>query len=215
MLLSEEMFLRLLVAMVAGFLLGFEREVQRKAAGIRTIALICTSSALFTIVGSHMPGTTGDRVASNILTGVGFIGAGVIFRGGFTIDGITTAATIWMSAAIGMAIGIGAYALGGTAVLITLLVLWGLSFVENVINRRRDRKYYAIKYQEATMSTPELEELFARYCSTVKKISTTRVETGLLEGKYEVTGTMPRMELLNNLLLQQGAITQFEVELAK
>ncbi|WP_119080830.1 MgtC/SapB family protein [Chitinophaga alhagiae] len=215
MFLSEEMFIRLLAAMVAGFLLGFEREVQRKAAGIRTIALICVSSALFTIVGSHMPGTTGDRVASNILTGVGFIGAGVIFRGGFTVDGITTAATIWISAAIGMAIGIGAYALAGTAVAITLFVLWGLSYVENVINRRRDRKYYAIQYQEAAMSTAELEALFTRYCSIVKKISTTRVGTGMLEGKYEVTGTMPKMELLNNSLLQQGAITQFDVELAK
>ncbi len=212
---SEIMLLRLLAAMAAGFLLGFEREMQRKAAGIRTIAIICVSSTLFTIVGSHMPGTTGDRVASNILTGVGFIGAGVIFRGGFTIDGITTAATIWISAAIGMAIGIGAYGLAGAAVAITLLILWGLSFIEDVITRRRERKYYAIRYQDARLSTAALEQLFREYGIAIKNISTTRCESGLLEGKYELTGTMVRMDQMNTRLLENGAIVKFDVELAK
>ncbi|RPE08216.1 MgtC/SapB family protein [Chitinophaga lutea] len=212
---DEIMLSRLLAAMAAGCLLGFEREMRRKAAGIRTIAIICVSSTLFTIVGSHMPGTTGDRVASNILTGVGFIGAGVIFRGGFTVDGITTAATIWISAAIGMAIGIGAYGLAWGTVIITLLILWGLSFVEDIINRRRDRKYYAIRYQEANLTTETLERLFRDYQLTIKNISTTRCEAGMLEGKYELTGTMEKMDEMNNRLLQDTAIVKFEVELTK
>lgn len=212
---SEEMFIRLFAAMLAGFLLGFEREMQRKAAGIRTIAIICVSSTLFTIVGSHMPGTTGDRVASNILTGVGFIGAGVIFRGGFTIDGITTAATIWISAAIGMAIGIGAFGLAATTVAITLFILWGLSYVEDIINRRRERKYYAIKYREALLSTSTLEQLFRDNRLFIKKISTTRCDPGVLESKYELTGTLKRMEIMNDQLLENGSIVKFEVEAAK
>ena len=212
---SEEILYRLLAALLAGFLLGFEREIQRKAAGIRTIALICVSSTLFTIIGSHMPGTTGDRVASNILTGVGFIGAGVIFRGGFTIDGITTAATIWMSAAIGMSIGIGAFITAAVAVGITIFVLWGLSFVEDVINGRRDRKYYAIQYHEAQLPTDTLEQLFRDNSLSIKKISTCRSNESLLEGKYELTGTRQKMEIMNSQLLGHGAIVRFEVELAK
>lgn len=212
---NETMLFRLLIALAAGLLLGFEREIQRKAAGMRTIALICVSSTLFTIVGSHMPGGTGDRIASNILTGVGFIGAGVIFRGGFTIDGITTAATIWISAAIGMAIGIGEYDLAWATVGIALLTLWGLSFVEDVINRRRDRKYYAIVYREEQLPPAALEQLFQNNLINIKKISTTRSETGLLEGKYELTGTAVRMEVMNDQLLQHKAIVKFDVELAK
>lgn len=210
---------RLLIALLAGAILGLEREFQRKAAGIRTIALICVSSALFTILSVEIGGpTTGDRIASNILTGVGFIGAGVIFRGGFTIDGITTAAVIWISAAIGMAIGVGEFKMAWTAVGISLLVLWGLSFVEIYIMKERERKYYAIKYKEHSLLPAELEEIFKTHRLKIKQISTTKaMANGLvvLEGKYELTGPTAQMAAVNDLLLKNEHIIQFEVELTK
>lgn len=210
---------RLFIALAAGAILGLEREFQRKAAGIRTIALICVSSALFTILSVEIGGaTTGDRIASNILTGVGFIGAGVIFRGGFTIDGITTAAVIWISAAIGMAIGVGEYKMAWTAVGISLLVLWGLSFVEIYIMKERERKYYAIKYKERSLLPAELEEMFKTHRLKAKPISTTKTtDNGLviLEGKYELTGPTAQMAAVNDLLLKNEHIIQFEVELTK
>lgn len=210
---------RLFIALAAGSLLGLEREIQRKAAGIRTIALICVSSALFTILSVEIGGaTTGDRIASNILTGVGFIGAGVIFRGGFTIDGITTAAVIWISAAVGMAIGAGEFKIAWTAVFISLLVLWGLTFVEKFIMKERERKYYAIKYREDSLLTSDLEGMFKANHLIVKQISTTKTTENqqvILEGKYELTGPIARMASLNNLLLKNEFILQFEVELTK
>lgn len=215
------MIVKLAVAVLAGFLLGLEREVQRKAAGVRTITLICMSSALFSILSIHFGGMqSGDRIASNILTGVGFIGAGVIFRGGFTIDGITTAAVIWMSAAIGMAIGVGKYDLAAFAVFFTLFTLWSFSFFEKIIMRNRERKYYAIQYMEHALSPEGLRQLFADHRLKVFDISTTKStdkDSGkvIYEGKYELTGASDRLKAVNDALLAHTDVLRFEVELAK
>ncbi len=133
------------------------------------------SSALFSMLSIHFGGMqSGDRIASNILTGVGFIGAGVIFRGGFTIDGITTAAVIWISAAIGMAVGVGKYDLAAFTVFFTLFALWSFSYFERIIMKERDRKYYAIQYAETALSPESLESLFRSHHLKVLAISTTK-----------------------------------------
>src|ERR1700736_2801153 len=99
--------IKIAIAVLCGGLLGLERQYKNKTAGFRTIILICLGSALFTMVAQH-----GGQVANlNIVTGVGFIGAGVIFKDNITVSGLTTAAVIWISAAIGMAIGSGNYTL--------------------------------------------------------------------------------------------------------
>ncbi len=127
--------------MVAGLLgtaLGIEREIRQKAAGIRTNALIACGSALFTILGSELSRSGGDptRVASTIVTGIGFLGAGAILRTGGTVHGLTTAATIWVNAAIGIAAGSGAYGLAAAATALTLAVLWLVGIVERHIEAR-------------------------------------------------------------------------------
>ncbi|GEP98611.1 MgtC/SapB family protein [Chitinophaga cymbidii] len=212
---------RVAMALLAGCLLGLEREWRRKAAGIRTIALICMSSTLFTILSIQIGGVmSSDRIASNILTGVGFIGAGVIFRGGFTVDGITTAATIWISAAIGMAIGIGDYRLAWFTEIVAISVLAGLSFVEDLIIHGREKKYYAIRYQQNAMSTEAVEQIFRDNQLRIKKISTTKTtETGsgevVLEGKYELTGRLRNMVQMNEALIANEHVIHFDVEMAK
>ncbi len=214
------MIIKLAVAMLAGFLLGLEREIQRKAAGVRTITLICMSSALFSILSIHFGGmVSGDRIASNILTGVGFIGAGVIFRGGFTIDGITTAAVIWISAAIGMAIGVGKYDLAAFAVFFTLFTLWGFSYFERIIMKKRERKYCAIQYWERKLSPEALDALFRSHHLKSLSIATTKStdDAGriIYEGKYELTGTSAHLKAVNDALLDHADVIRFEVELAK
>jgi putative Mg2+ transporter-C (MgtC) family protein len=111
-----ETFLRLLVAAALGGLVGLERELEEKAAGLRTHMLVSVGSALFTIVGAYgfqeffTSGSVSfdpSRVAAQIVTGIGFLGAGVIFRQGFTVRGLTTAASLWLVAAVGMAAGAG------------------------------------------------------------------------------------------------------------
>src|SRR5476651_1057610 len=102
--------LKVALSAIVGSLVGLEREIRRKPAGFRTLALICVGATIFTIC-SYKLGVdvNRDRVAANIITGVGFLGAGVIFRNGDSVSGITTASTIWIAAALGMLIGIGEY----------------------------------------------------------------------------------------------------------
>lgn len=132
--------LRLLVAAGLGAVIGLEREFRRKPAGLRTNMLIAVGAALFTTVsialGTEYGAGTPDRIASQIVTGVGFLGGGAILRSGRNVHGMTTAATIWVNAAIGMAAGTGAYAMAAAATFITLIVLLVLPPVEAYFERR-------------------------------------------------------------------------------
>ncbi len=96
-------FLRMVLAAMLGGFIGIERELRGYPAGVRTMALVALGASLFTEISLMTNGE--DRIAAGIVTGVGFLGAGVIFREGYTIKGITTAATVWSAAAIGMAVG--------------------------------------------------------------------------------------------------------------
>ncbi len=141
----NENLVKILLAVVVGGVIGAEREYQDKAAGFRTIILITLGSALFTIFSVTMdPGFTRSRVAANIVTGIGFLGAGAIVREGGKIGGLTTAATIWLSAALGMGIGAGDVYISLTATVITLLVLLVFPRIEARIDRVREARSYRI-----------------------------------------------------------------------
>lgn len=123
----HEIVLRLSFAALLGAAIGVERELRRRPAGIRTSAFVCMGSALFTILSFELAKMYGDtsstRIASNLVQGIGFLGAGAILREAGGLVGLTTAATIFVEAAIGMAVGGGLYAVGGYT---TGLVLFGL-----------------------------------------------------------------------------------------
>ena len=127
MLSHNEMFLRLSVAALLGAAIGVERDLHRRPAGVRTSAFVCMGSALFTILSFELAkmfgDTSGTRIASNLVQGIGFLGAGAILREAGGLVGLTTAATIFVEAAIGMAVGGGLYAVAGYA---TGVVLFGL-----------------------------------------------------------------------------------------
>jgi len=133
-----DLMLRLLLAAGLGGLIGIERELRRKPAGLRTNILIALGAALFTIMSiqlGHEAGTS-DRIAAQIVTGIGFVGAGAILRSGHNVQGMTTAATIWVNAAIGIAAGAGEYAMAAISTVITLLVLAVLGPFEAYFDRR-------------------------------------------------------------------------------
>lgn len=125
-----EIFARLAFAAFLGAFIGLERELRGYPAGIRTLALVTMGSLLFTDVSQLLGGD--DRVAAGIVTGIGFIGAGVIFRESFTVRGITTAATIWAAAAIGMAVGRELYIVAGLGALLVFAVLEARPFTRRV-----------------------------------------------------------------------------------
>ena len=123
-----------LLSLVAGLVLGYEREMKDKAAGLKTITIICLGSTLFTLLSYKFAGD-GDptRIASYIVSGIGFLGAGVIFKEGFTVYGLTTAGIIWMAAAIGMSIGFGEIVLAFIFLAFAFLVIYSAVFLNRFI----------------------------------------------------------------------------------
>jgi putative Mg2+ transporter-C (MgtC) family protein len=136
-----EFCLRVLAAAGLGLVLGAEREALRKPAGLRTHLIVCTAAALLTTSSLALDESLGQhgealRVAAGVVTGIGFIGAGAILQTRRRVIGLTTAATIFMSAAIGIAVGGGFYLLAGTATLITIAANFGLGLVERIMEGR-------------------------------------------------------------------------------
>ena len=133
-----DMVWRLLLAAGLGAAIGLEREYRQKPAGLRTNILIAVGSALFTILSLEVTKTIGDpsRVAGQIVTGIGFLGGGAIMRNRNTVHGMTTVATIWVNAAIGVGAGMGQYSLATFTAALTLVVLVLLPPVEIYFERR-------------------------------------------------------------------------------
>ena len=122
------MFVRLLIAVVLGALVGYERERAGKPAGVRTHGMVSLGAALFAVVSMHGFGTTDDtaRVAAQIVTGIGFIGAGAILHDRGGVHGLTSAASLWVTAALGLAAGVGMVVISvGTTLLVFLLLRFG------------------------------------------------------------------------------------------
>jgi putative Mg2+ transporter-C (MgtC) family protein len=130
---------RLMLAGALGGVLGAERTIRQRAAGLRTNILIALGSALFTIISIEMTEASGGdptRIPSQIVTGIGFLGGGAILREQGDIRGLTTAATVWVNAAIGMAAGSGHYALAITSTLVALMVLTTFLRIEAMLTKR-------------------------------------------------------------------------------
>src|SRR2546428_1650709 len=129
--------LRLLVALILGGLIGLERERQERAAGLRTVTMVSLGSCLFTLLSAFgFEHTDPSRVAAQIVTGIGFLGAGTIFMRKDLVRGLTTAATIWATAAVGMAAALGQFYAAFITTLLVLIVLMVLKLVERRFFRR-------------------------------------------------------------------------------
>src|SRR5688500_681084 len=135
---DAELIRRLLTAAVLGAMLGFEREIRQKSAGLRTNILIAVGSALFTLMSLELApaGSDPGRIAAQIVTGIGFLGAGAIMRTDAGVQGLTTAATVWVNAAVGVAAGGGHYHLAFSAAGVSLVVLFFVDPLETAIARR-------------------------------------------------------------------------------
>lgn len=137
-----EFTLRILVALGAGLLIGFERQLRHKSAGLRTTALVAFGSALFVLLSIIITQKTGDvtRIIGQVVTGIGFLCAGMIFRDGFSVHGLTTAATIWCSSAIGCLAAAGYYTETFIATFIILAVNLILKPVDEWLIRREQKR---------------------------------------------------------------------------
>ncbi|MBA4196679.1 MAG: magnesium transporter MgtC [Chitinophaga sp.] len=206
---EAEHIYKILFAFAAGALLGFEREFRSKPAGLRTMILISVGSCLFSILSSTFV-TNSDRIASNIVTGIGFIGAGVIFKEGISIRGITSAATIWISAAIGMTIGFGYYGLALIVVALVLTTLVVLSKLEEWLDNVHQNKLYVIHINAEDYSVDELETAMQNmniYFVRYKVVKNNRE----LIINYKIETKRNNHEKLNEFLIQNKKVIAFEL----
>src|SRR3989344_5917313 len=119
----SEVALRLVFAIIAGGLIGLEREVVHKPAGVRTHMLVCLGSALFVLVTIETLTNEVARIIAGIATGIGFLGAGTIFKSKSEVQGLTTAASVWTVSAVGLAVGLGYYLITSISVVLVLIIL--------------------------------------------------------------------------------------------
>ena len=166
-----EIIIRILSATMLGFAIGLERELTNKYAGLRTNILVCLGACLFTIISIYgFPTVVTDenangirdtaRVAAQVVTGIGFIGGGTVLRHGATVFGLTTAATLWMVASIGMACGAGLYMLAIISTIMSILVLVSIRVLErsNIIKSTKNRTRLTINLTCPTEMTDDIYE---------------------------------------------------------
>jgi putative Mg2+ transporter-C (MgtC) family protein len=158
-----ELMLQLALAAVLGGAIGVERELKGKPAGLRTNILICVGAALFTHLSLRIGGAANpDRIAAQLLSGVGFIGAGTILHMRGSVSGLTSAATIWVVSAIGMAAGTGLYLEAAGTTLLVMVVLAGLGWTEKMLGRHATGSHIIIHARPEPSPVQELQELIAR-----------------------------------------------------
>lgn len=210
MYLAPEDLLKVLLAIAVGGWIGLEREFRDKAAGLRTMIFICLGAALFTIFSVRMAGSKEPtRIAANIVVGVGFLGAGVIMRQtGGRLTGLTTAATIWLVAALGAGIGSGNYVLCILVAAVAFLVLWLFPGLEKAINSIYTERSYQITTPIGDDRLAELEGLFHSCQLRVARFHPEKRDAQMVSFWY-ATGRESAHERLMELLLTNPEVLEF------
>lgn len=230
-----DFIIRIVSALILGFLLGLERELTNKYAGLRTHILVCLGACVFTILSIYGFPTFADgdnvitsqatgirdtgRVAAQIVTGIGFIGAGTVLRNGPIIIGLTTAATLWISAAIGMACGVGMYEVAVFATLISVAVLTLIRVFERRFiptSIKRSRRYKLSLYVSGNL-IQQIHEYLSESVDNIEDFSSKRLVENPDKSKvaitFELTNKKMCKEIYNKLseMAQPDSITLQEL----
>jgi len=203
-----ENLVKLGMAVLVGGIIGAEREFQDKAAGFRTIILITVGSTLFTIFSISMdPGFTRTRVAANIVTGIGFLGAGAIIRDGGRIAGLTTAATIWLSAALGLGIGAGELVFVSASTTVVLLILLVFPRFEGWIDNIRESRSYRIVIPASKARTFEnIHEAFKLHSLTVLEHHQTKTQSSITDTWRAIGSPKHHDEFVDRMLKEKAVV---------
>ena len=201
---------KLFAALVAGSIIGAEREYKSKNAGFRTVILVTLGSALFTIISGEISGNKDYHIVGNIVVGIGFLGAGTIYKEGSTPKGLTTAVTIWVSAAIGMAIGAGHYYFAFLALLFTMLVLLTFIPLQNLIDNFNTSKMYKITLLgHSEQKLKELERLI-QSCNLKGECINHMKRSNDMLLTYIIQGSKLQHENLIKLFYETSLVDAFE-----
>ncbi|MFD2285203.1 MgtC/SapB family protein [Pedobacter petrophilus] len=199
----------LLATLLCG-LIGAEREYRSKSAGLKTMMMIGLGATLFTILSIKIGPTSQDRIASNIVTGIGFLGAGVIFKEENRVKGLTTACIIWIVAAIGMAVGSGYYeqAIGVTAVVLLALIVF--PFIEEIGDRRFTKRIYRIVKKQHTQGDLESYEEVFRENKLKPQRGKHQLVNNIITGNWTATGTPTNHQRFVEQMLKDKDIIEFD-----
>lgn len=202
--------LSLFVALALGAAIGLERELSDKAAGLRTNILICVGSCLFAILSREIASAGGGdptRISSYVVSGIGFLGAGSIMRDGEQVTGLTTAATIWVVAAIGVAVGAQYYSLGAATAVLTLVVQAVFPHLDTLIDELRQRHTFKI--------TSDLDDDVLEQIKTVFRNSDVKVlrrklmkRANLYYSEWYVAGPRLEQKSVVRLLLENKHVRE-------
>lgn len=200
---------KFLMATLLCGLIGLEREFRSKQAGLKTMIMIGLGATLFTILSVKIGINSHDRIASNIVTGIGFLGAGVIFKEDNQVKGLTTACVIWVVAAIGMAIGAGYFEQAIGVTLVVLLALFTFPFLEVIAERRFTKRVYRIvkRYEGESL------EKYEQDIKTSKlKLSRGKQElaNGIISGTWIAIGSPKNHKTFVDRMLQDKNIIAFD-----
>ena len=205
----DVLLFRFLLVIIVGGLIGAEREYRSKSAGFRTMILICLGSFLFTSFSIHITGGTNDRIASNIVTGIGFLGAGVIFKSDNRLNGLTTAASIWAQAALGMGIADGEYTIVLIATGIVLASLFLFTKLETWIDRINKTHNYKIVSIYKPDMLDEYEQLFRQHKLHYKRLKQSK-NGEYISGSWMVNGVEKNHNSFIEKILHDSSVKEFE-----
>jgi len=200
---------KFLLAILLCGLIGVEREFRSKQAGLKTLIMMGLGATLFTILSIKIGGGSMDRIASNIVTGIGFLGAGVIFKEDNQVKGLTTASVIWIVAAIGMAVGAGYYiqAISVTAIVLVSLIVF--PFVEDAMERRYTKRIYRIVKEFDNEDLDKYEEYIR--ISNLKFIrGKQQLRDGKISGTWIAVGSPERHKKFVDRMLLDEKILAFD-----
>jgi putative Mg2+ transporter-C (MgtC) family protein len=213
-----EVIVRMIAALCAGGAIGLERSYHGRAAGLRTYALVCFGSALLVAASEYAlaPDERGSgvtRVIQGIVTGVGFLGAGVIVKDGFSVRGLTTAASVWVASAIGIAIGTGAYLTGAIAAGVTLVALALLRRLEDRFPAQSFAHFEVAFPRAQALSEAELLALVRSHGLEARDISYALDDARqLLEYSTVIWTRKPEaLASLEQALLRQPGVARFRI----
>jgi putative Mg2+ transporter-C (MgtC) family protein len=212
MFITHELIWKLFLAVIIGGVIGAEREYRSKSAGFRTLTLICLGATLFTIL-SEMIGVRGapERIASNIVVGIGFVGAGVIFKmeAHSKVSGITTAAMIWVTAALGMSVGAGYELIAIISCVLVMSVLLCFSFLEGWIDRVNQIRTYTIVSDFENETLHRYEKLFKTYHLKFKRSRQMKSANHTITGEWIVQGSETNHHHCIQVIIRDPTVISF------
>jgi putative Mg2+ transporter-C (MgtC) family protein len=207
---EEQDLNKLIISAVIGACIGLEREYKNKNAGFKTMVMICIGSTLFTIF-SYKLGSpeSHDRIAANIITGIGFIGAGAIFKDKDNmISGLTTATLIWIIAALGVGVGSGEFLFSILSAILVLSFLFAIPYVEKLIHKTHEVRNFKIWFNDVS-DFDKIEQKTHSQKLNLYNVKHTK-QNGMLVYSFSIGGNQHTLDAFTQLLLKDDEIKNFE-----